>query len=62
MKEGAGTNPHVFVPAGETDGINNVATNSNNTVSAVIVNLAGQRVSKDYKGLVIKNGKKVVLK
>ncbi len=57
-----GGSPVVFVPGGETDGINNVATNSNNTVSAVIVNLAGQRVSKDYKGLVIKNGKKVVLK
>ena len=62
VKEGAGTNIHVFVPAGETDGINNVATNSNNTVSAVIVNLAGQRVSNGYKGIVIKNGKKVVLK
>ena len=31
-------------------------------VSNVTYNLAGQRVSKDYKGIVVKNGKKVVLK
>ena len=44
-----------------TDGISNVV-NKVNTGSAVIYNLAGQRVSKDYKGIVVKNGKKVVVK
>ncbi len=29
---------------------------------AVIYNIAGQRVTEDYKGIVIKNGKKVVIK
>ena len=31
-------------------------------VPAVIYNIAGQRVTEDYKGIVIKNGKKVVIK
>ena len=34
----------------------------NKAGSAAIYNLAGQRVSKDYKGLVVKDGKKTVLK
>ena len=42
-----------------TDGINNVKANAEN---AVRYNLAGQKVSNDYKGVVIENGKKVVLK
>ncbi|MBO4589939.1 MAG: hypothetical protein J5698_03080 [Bacteroidaceae bacterium] len=33
-----------------------------NTAPTVIYNLAGQRVSKDYKGIVIKNGKKYFVK
>ena len=41
-------------------GINNIVNNKTN--SAVIYNLAGQRVSKDYKGIVVTNGKKVVNK
>ena len=58
IKEGAGTDPYQLeVP--ET-GINNVVNKA--TRSAVIYNLAGQRVSKDYKGLVIKDGKKAVVK
>ncbi len=44
-----------------TTGISTIATEKN-AASAVIVNLAGQRVSNGYKGIVIKNGKKVVLK
>ena len=52
-KIGAGTSP---VPTG----IETVVTKT--TGSAVIYNLAGQRVSKDYKGIVVKNGKKVVVK
>ena len=59
VKEGAGTAPYQwYVP--EPDGINSVVNNKTN--AAVIYNLAGQRVSKDYKGLVIQNGKKYVVK
>ena len=57
VKEGAGTNPHEFVP-GET-GIENVTAKSAKT-STAIYNLAGQRVNKDFKGLVIMDGKKIV--
>ena len=56
VKEGAGTNPYVF----GTDGISSVV--KNNTVSTASYNLAGQRVSNDYKGIVVKNGKKYVVK
>jgi hypothetical protein len=41
-------------------GINNVVSSSK--VSTVTYNLAGQRVSNSYKGIAVKNGKKVVLK
>ena len=41
-------------------GINNVV--NNNTASTVTYNLAGQRVSDEYKGIVIKNGKKLLVK
>ena len=41
-------------------GISNVV--NDNKVSNVIYNLAGQRVSKDFKGLVIKNGAKYIAK
>ena len=43
-----------------TQGITNVVDNKK--TSAVIYNLSGQRVSKDYKGIVVTNGKKVVNK
>ena len=58
VKEGAGTDPHVFDDGGT--GINNVVTESN--VSTDAYNLAGQRVSENYKGIVIKNGKKYLVK
>ena len=46
-----------IVPAGiET------VTTENKKVSNVTYNLAGQRVSKEYKGIVIRNGKKAVVK
>ncbi len=60
VKEGAGTTPHEFGTDPETDGINSVVTNSN--ASAVIYNLAGQRVDNGYKGIVVKSGKKVMMK
>ena len=49
------------VGGGGADGINNIV-NDNTNGSAVIYNLAGQRVSKDFKGIVIMNGKKAVMK
>jgi hypothetical protein len=52
-KEGAGTNPYT--------GIETVTAKTAKT-SAVLYNIAGQRVNKNYKGLVVKEGKKVVLK
>ena len=50
-KEGAGTDPYT--------GIENV-TVKNAKTSNVMYNLAGQRVSKDFKGIVVKDGKKFV--
>ena len=56
IKEGAGTDPHEFDPTA----INGITVNKNS--SSATYNVAGQRVSKDYKGLVIKDGKKAVVK
>ena len=53
VKIGAGTSPYSL-------GINSVTVN--NKVSNVIYNLSGQRVSKDYKGIVVKNGRKYIVK
>jgi hypothetical protein len=44
---------------GETDGIKAVSTKVENGVR---YNLAGQKVGADYKGIVIVNGKKVIIK
>ena len=44
----------------ETDGINNVNVAEN--ANGAMFNLAGQKVANNYKGLVIMNGKKVVMK
>lgn len=53
-------NTSAYVFNGISSGINNVSvvTNSN----APLYNLAGQRVGKDFKGIVLKNGKKIVIK
>ena len=56
VKIGAGTDPYQYV--GET-GINELAA-KNAKSSAVIYNLAGQRVSNGFKGIVVKDGKKFV--
>ena len=59
VKEGAGTNPRVF--GTDPSGISSVVNNG--TVSnGATYNLAGQRVSGDYKGIVVKNGKKYLAK
>jgi hypothetical protein len=47
--------------AGEVTGIQNVKAGVN-TADGAIYNLAGQKVSKSFKGLVIKNGKKFIVK
>ncbi len=49
----------IFMEDEETDGIMSV---NNSTVNGEAYNLAGQRVAKDYKGIVIKNGKKYMNK
>ena len=59
VKEGAGTTPYEF--GTDPAGIINVKEDAVKANDA-IYNLAGQRVSKDYKGIVVKNGKKFVVK
>ena len=54
VKEGAGTDPYQF------SGINGVMVQKSS--SSAIYNLAGQRVSKTYKGIVVKDGKKFLTK
>ena len=54
MKEGAGTDPYQF------SGINGVMVQQ--PTSSAVYNLAGQRVSKTYKGIVVKEGKKYIVK
>ena len=49
----------IGLPGCETDGINKVNTL---VETGVRYNLAGQRVGNDYKGIVIVNGRKVVIK
>lgn len=44
---------------GSTTGISNIQTSA---VKSVRYNLAGQKVGADYKGVVIENGKKIVVK
>ena len=58
VKEGAGTTPYIF--GSDPSGISSV-TKANNG-SAAMYNLSGQRVGADYKGMVIKNGKKFMVK
>lgn len=47
---------------GETTGISKVATEQTAPENSAMYNLAGQRVSNSYKGIVIKNGKKFINK
>lgn len=53
--------PMLFVLGEGQTGINNIHT-STVVKNNVMYNLAGQRVNKDYKGLVIMNGKKMMIK
>lgn len=47
---------------GETTGISKVATEQTAPENSAMYNLAGQRVSNSYKGIVIRNGKKFINK
>ena len=58
VKIGAGNN---VLDWGTDTGINSIVKGKTNS-SAVIYNLAGQRVSGDYKGIVVKEGKKYLAK
>lgn len=60
VKEGAGTNPYEFGtdPENPGTGINSVV--NGNAASTKAFNLAGQGVSKEFKGIVVKNGKKYI--
>jgi hypothetical protein len=61
VKEGAGTTPYIFGTDHETAIKNVVVVKKNN--STVKFNLAGQRVSNDYKGMVVDgNGNKYLAK
>lgn len=60
VKEGASTTAYEF-GTNPSDGIESVVNDSKNGSNA-IYNLAGQRVTKDYKGIVIKNGSKYIVK
>lgn len=51
---------YTFTPAGGNDGI--TTTKAVNEANATLYNLAGQKVGKDYKGVVIQNGRKFVNK
>ena len=51
----------IIISEDETDGIKSVQ-GSRFTVNGEAYNLSGQRVGKDYKGIVIVNGKKVIRK
>ena len=58
VKIGAGNN---VLDWGTDTGINSIVKGNTNS-SAAIYNLAGQRVSGDYKGIVVKEGKKYLAK
>jgi hypothetical protein len=59
VKEGAGTNPYEY---GTSTGIENVVNGNVVNGNDALYNIAGQRVNKDYKGIVIQNGKKFINK
>ena len=50
------------LPGGETDGIRSIENSELRIENSDYYNLAGQRVGKDYKGIVIVNGKKMLNK
>lgn len=59
VKEGAGTDPYEF-GTDPNNAVLSIATGK--TASTVTYNLAGQRVTNNYKGIVVKDGKKYLAK
>ena len=59
VKIGAGTSPYEY---GTSTGIENVVNGNIVNGNDALYNIAGQRVNKDYKGIVIQNGKKFINK
>ena len=57
VKEGAGTSPYQY---GTESGITNITAEKNS--SSAIYNIAGQKVNKNFKGIVVMDGKKFVNK
>lgn len=54
--------PIILLQGDAVNGIEGVSTEVTKANSENIYNLAGQRVSKNYKGIVIKNGRKLIQK
>ena len=52
----------ICLPGSETDGIRSIENSELRMDNSDYFNLAGQKVSKDYKGVVIVNGKKYLNK
>ena len=61
VKEGAGTAPYEFGTATENPGTGINSVVNGNAASGNIYNLNGQRVTNNFKGIVVKNGKKFVV-
>lgn len=59
VKEGAGTDPYEF-GTDPNNAVLSIATGK--TASTITYNLAGQRVTSNYKGIVVKNGSKYLVK
>ena len=49
-----------YTPTGDTNGINNINVAPTANENAPVYNLAGQRVNKEAKGILIQNGRKVI--
>ena len=56
------TNSYIVAINGVTTGINSIVAIPALDANAPVYNLAGQRVSKSYKGVVVQNGRKFILK
>ena len=61
VKEGAGTAPYEFGTAPENPGTGINSVVNGNAASGNIYNLNGQRVTNNFKGIVVKNGQKFVV-
>lgn len=62
VSESSGAKFLSFTFGEETTGINGITASDAEQDGTALYNLAGQRVAKGYKGLVIKNGKKYLVK